>query len=361
MIARILILTFLFSFNLQAKEGMSYIEFTMRQQEKLKYQNLDNYKKNLKDKTVVQKVSLKKAAPSQIQNTYTPPNIYKVGEALSLNYYVEYNGPSLSDSYQDGATYNRYNTGQDIFGKAMDATGSHQTYHALTIGYQTSINTRIFYGYTFQENLNSDIEYQTNNSDGSTNTYTRSKGPSDNNKRIGLSVFNIIDNQYINFSNNHYYEISSTYGSETEEMMFGLGVQPTLSFKNNISGLYLGLTGEIQRNFFKEREVYPSCGDIDCPIPNRYQTLYVQVQPMANYKINDIVTLKSTLKFDWDQRGNQVDSTKDFNRNMDDIARVGADFYLGYGITAGTHLEFSIEDPEIEKTMLGASLNMNLF
>ena len=85
------------------------------------------------------------------------------------------------------------------------------------------------------------------------------------------------------------------------------------------------------------------------------------MSPYVNYILNDYVTFISRLDLDWDQKGDQAESTKEFNKNMDDVARLGVDFNLDYGITAGTFIEFAIEDPTINKSTLGANLRVTLF
>jgi hypothetical protein len=372
-----LILAFLIMTNASlclANKGMSYIEFTMQQEEKARYENLKNYKKKYKKKRItkskkrpskkrlarkiVQKVSTKKAAPVKIQTQYKAPAVYKVGEALSFNYYVEYNGPSLDQSnYQRGATYNRYKTGQDYKGDEKDATGSYLMYNALTIGYQINDTFKVFYGYTFQDDLYSDVKYEVENEDGSTSENTRNKGPSDNNKRLGLNVFNLIDNSYVNFSPTLFYEFPSTYGSESSDMLYGLGIQPTLTIKNNTAGLSYGISGEFQRNYYKKNE-YLTTGN---NYATRNQTFYAQIQPFLNYKMGEVTTFKSTLMFDWDQQGDEVNNNDVWNKNMHNVGRVGFDFFLGYGITTGTYIEFATEEASLNKTMIGANLNMSIF
>ena len=46
---------------------------------------------------------------------------------------------------------------------------------------------------------------------------------------------------------------------------------------------------------------------------------------------------------------------------MDDVGRVGVDVNIDYGVTAGTFLEFALEDASIDRTAIGATLNVNLF
>jgi hypothetical protein len=373
-----LILAFLIMTNASAvfaNKGMSYIEFTMKKEEQARFKNLQNYKKKYKKKRkitkskrksskkrlarkVVQKVSTKKAALSTIQSQYQAPAVYKVGEALSFNYHVQYNGPSLDESnYQRGATYNRAETGQDYKGEEFDSTGSYQMYHALTIGYQINKNYKVFYGYTFQENLYSDVKFEYKNDDGSTGQGTKAKGPTDNNKRLGLNMFNVIDNSYINFSPTVFYELPSTYGSESSDMLYGIGIQPSLTIKNNTPGLTYGIGGEFQRNYFKKNETHTA----GFKYPTRNQTFLAQIAPFLNYKMGEVTTFKSSLMFDWDQKGDQVNSNDEWNDNMHNVGRVGFDFYLGYGITTGSFIEFATEEASLNKTMIGANLNMSLF
>lgn len=357
-----------------ADKGMSYIEFTMKQEESARYKNLQNYKKKYKKKKitknrrktskkriarkVVQKVSTKKAAPIRIKTQYKAPSTYKVGEALSFNYYVQYNGPSLDESnYQRGATYSRSETGQDYKGDEYDSTGPYQMYHALTIGYQINNTFKVFYGYTFQDNLYSDVKYETKNEDGSFSENTKNKGPTDNNKRLGLNIFNIIDNSYVNFSPTVFYEFPSTYGSESSDMLYGIGFQPTLSIKNKTPGLTFGVGGEFQRNYFKKNEYLVKGNNY----ATRNQTFLAQIAPFLTYKIGEVTTFKSSLMFDWDQKGNQVNNNDEWNSNMHNVGRVGFDFSLGYGIMTGTFIEFATEEASLNKTMIGANLSMSLF
>ena len=71
--------------------------------------------------------------------------------------------------------------------------------------------------------------------------------------------------------------------------------------------------------------------------------------------------LRSSIAFDWDQRGDQVENLSNFNKNMDDVGRIGVDVNIDYGVTAGTFLEFALEDASIDRTAIGATLNVNLF
>ena len=298
---------------------------------------------------------------ASITATNTKPAFRKYTEKLSFNYFTQFLGPSLSSDYQPGATYNRFKTGQDYKGDALDSTASHQMFHSITMGYQISKNISASFGYTFQEDLNSDIKYKSKNEDGSYSEFTRFKGVSDNNKRFNLFVGNIYANRYITINANHFFEFASTFNSEGNDMNYGLGFQPSVNFNTGIKGFYTGVTSSIQRNYFKRQEFYQKCGDTDCRYPTRYQTLLAELGAFANYSLNDYVMLKSSVAFDWDKRGDQVETFGEFNQNMDDVGRIGIDVIVDYGVTAGTFLEFGLEQASLSRSAIGATLNVNLF
>lgn len=364
------------STTLYAAEKMSYIEYSLRQAEKTKYENLENYKKNTRKnkKTantaqvsqqngrVLQEVSTTRAGRTRIIKNIQQPTMKKIGNDLSFSYYAQFLGPSLGGDYQSGATYNRFNTGQDDNGNAMDATGSYQVFHALTIGYQLSLNTKVYYGYSFQDDINDGIKYEEENLDGSTSEWERSKGPSDNNKRAGFTFFNVINNDYVSLSLNTFYEFASTTGADGHEMEYGLGIAPTLSIKSDVSGLSYGISSEIQRNYYKNNEYYAKFFDgSSSTIKTKPQTLLVSVSPYLNYIISDLVTFKSSLQFDWDQKGDEVNSNDIYNKNLDDIAKIGLGFNLGSGISTGLYLDIALEEASLAKTAVGANINFNVF
>jgi len=320
-------------------------------------------------KSSLKKVSRKKIAPKKTQSvtTYKKAPFRKYTENLNFNYFVQYLGRSLSDNYQDGATYNRFKTGQDLNGNDLDSTASYQMFHSISIGYNLSQDYKLSWGYTFQDDLNKDIQYKSKNFDGSSTVYTRAKGISDNNKRISLFVSNVINNQYINLSTNYFYEFASTIASESEEREYGLGFEPNLGIKTGISGLYTGITGSIQRNYFKQQQYNGTFYNtytqkVDTYItPTKYQTMLIQLGTYANYVLNDYVTLKSSLSFDWDQDGDEVNSTEIYNKNMDDVGRLGVDVMIDYGMVAGTFIEFGLEEASLTKTAIGATLSISLY
>ena len=281
-----------------------------------------------------------------------------LGNDLSFNYSAQFSGPSLSPDYQGGAGYNRFKSGRDAFNiRELDPTGSYQVFHALTIGYQLNSKVKLYYGFTFQDDINGNIRFQRNNVDGSTQEFTRSVGVSANDKRLGATFFSIINNDYINFSLSTFYEFASTATSRSNNKHFGLGLSPVLSFKPENKKLNYGFFTEFIRSFYSQNE-FRVC---DLCFVTRVQTVLINITPYLTYKLGEISTFKSSLNFDWDQRGNQTDNLKEFNNNLDNTLRVGIDYNIAFGINAGYFLEAAINDPDIEKTTLGLNFRFNLY
>lgn len=296
-----------------------------------------------------------------------------IAKGITFGYSLQLLGPSLDSDYQAGATYNRFKTGQDIYGQELDHTASYQTFHAISLGYKIRDDIKVSYGFTFQEDLNDKIEYTSPNKFGPDFKYERAKGISDNNKRINLFVSNIYSNNHFYINSNQFIEFASTTASEGNDMEYGLGFQPSLNFYSKVPGLYYGITSSVQRNYYKEQQFFEKCGNTFCKYPRRYQTLLAELGVYANYVLTDVTTLQFSLAFDWDQKGDQVETngiafnsltdiqmTNEFNKNMHDVGRIGAKFQIHPNANLGTFLEFAIESPSIEKTALGANFSLYL-
>lgn len=284
--------------------------------------------------------------------------VKKLGNDLSFNYFAQFSGPSLSPDYQGGAGYNRFKSGTDFKGDENDPTGSYQIFQAITIGYQLNNNIKLFYAFTFQDDINGNIDFQRTEFDGSTTTQNREVSVSGNDKRIGATFFNVINNDYVNLSLTTFYELSSTEGSRDNQKHFGLGLSPLLGFKSKVQGLSYGLILEVLRNFHETNQIEPS---FPGAFPVRRQALLVNLTPYLNYKLGEISTFKSSLNIDWDQQGNQVNSLREFNNNLDDTIRVGVDYNIAFGINAGYFLEAAFNKPDIRRTTLGLTFRFNIY
>jgi hypothetical protein len=293
-------------------------------------------------------------------------NLKTFGNKFNFQYGVQLIGPSLSSSTQDGSTYNRFKTGQDYKNDSYSGVASHQLYHSTKLGYRLNKKYSLSYTYTFQEDLNSGIKYKELDDFGSEVEKERTKGVSDNNKRFNLDVFGIVDNKSMYLNSTFFYELPSTAGSEQEDMTYGIGINSVIGFYNNNPSLAVGLSTSLKRYYFKKQEYFYKYKNNDGTyttnkFATKYQTLKASFEPYLNYTLNDVVTLTSQVKFDWDQKGNEVDSNEVYNNNMDDVAELGAIYNIDFGIQASSKIQFVMDDPTAEKTALLLGLNITVY
>ena len=278
-------------------------------------------------------------------------------QKISFSYGVQYLGPSLSKDYQQGATYNRFNTGQDFKGDDTDATGSNQVYHSFSLGYKIAPAWKLSHSYTFQDELNKNIEYKIYNSDGSVwGKNSREKGLSFNNQRINLFGNNIYGNNYFFLMSNFFYELPTTKTSIDSEMEYGLGIQPVMIVYSSIPYVYHGVKASLQRDYYKRAEYTYKCGSSICS--TKYQTLKLGLTGYLGYNISDKLSLHSETSFDWDQKGDQV-WTNDFNHNMDDILDVGLKYSVTRNMNLAGKLQYSLSRLNSESSAF--LFNLNLF
>lgn len=295
---------------------------------------------------------------------------YKQNKALSqisFNYGLTYLGPSLSQDYQDGATYNRFNSGQDYKGDDVDSTGSQQLYHSFSLGYQATKNVKLSYSYTFQDDYNKGIKYETYNSDGSVfSVNERESGLSYNNQRLNAFVTNIYSNNYFFLMSNFFYEMPTTDGSKEDEMLFGLGIQPTIGIYTPITGLYSGIKASVQRDFYKQRDyVYqePFIGTdgntYTGTYRNRHQVLKASITGYLGYSINDKTTVQGSVIFDWDQVGDDIDKGI-YNKNMDDVLEIDTSYRVSKQINFGGVVQQSINEVTAKKSAVKAYMRLSI-
>lgn len=295
--------------------------------------------------------------------------VEKVLSQFSFNYFTQYSGPSLSDSYSGGATYNRFDGGTSDDGKRYDTTGSTQLYQSFTLGYKLPKNMLISYGVTYQDNLNKDVEFQSAYGD----TYTRDNGRSFNNHRIALWMPSIVTGSKASLSSSLFYEIPTTDGAKDTDMKYGVGIQPTLAIFSNIRGLQHGLTASFEKYVYPDNEFTTStmpswCSEpgytCDGVLPNinttKRQGTKVNLGGYLNYSISDKVILKSSVEFDYDQTGDDVGSLKTFGNNMDNIGNLGASYSVRRGVTVSGGVNFSLEEASAKKSALFGSLNLSI-
>ena len=190
-----------------------------------------------------------------------------------------------------------------------------------------------------------------------TNQYQ--KGYSDNNHRISYWKPLYSNNAFF-ISASIYYEIPTTRSSRDADMQFGTGIQPTLGFFTNNPHIMTGMNFSFERDFYRNNEVDVYFDDgTKSPYPTKYQTARFTFSPYFNYALTDKTTLKSSLVFDWDQKGNEVGSMK-FNNNMVDIMVLGAGHRFTNNIAADIFVEAAIEKMSLNRSAVGASLTLSL-
>lgn len=286
-------------------------------------------------------------------------SLKKATENFTFNYYVKYLGPSLGSGHKSGETFDRFNSGQNYTGGNIDPNGSYEVYQSFRLGYRFKNNAILSYGVTFQEDLYN-AEAKTYDPKGNrlmNNTYK--KGYSDNNHRISYWM-PLYSNSTFFISASTYYEIPTTKSSQESDMKYGVGIQPTLGFFNNNPSIMMGVNFSFERDFYKrnQQDIYFSDGS-KSDYPQKYQVARVLASPYFNYILNDKVLLKSALIFDWDQQGNQADTT-DFNKNMVDIANLGISYSFSTKLKGEFFVEAAIEEMSLNRTATGLALTLSI-
>ena len=296
----------------------------------------------------------------------------EIGKDIGFSYSLKYTGPSLSPDYQNGATYKRSSSGQAWHGGDNDPTASTQLYHSTALSYKATKNLKLSYSYTFQEDLNKGIKYESYFADGSkAGEYERSNGLSYNNQRINALVTNIYSNNYFFLMSSFFYERPTTDGSQADEMTHGLGIQPLIGIYSSTSGLYHGLKLSIQRYYYKRQDYNYNCGGYTCN--TKHQTFIAGAGFYIGYNISDKLTIDGELKYDWDMDGDQVNQfddieitnlgaifDKEYNANMDDVLEFGPTYRFNKSMKLGSKLQFAINKPDIRKSAILVNFGLSI-
>ncbi len=304
---------------------------------------------------------------STVEKDESFSTLKKVASNFSFNYFVQYVGRSLSNKYQDGATYNRFDGGTTDNGERLDATGSTQVFQSFKLGYRLPRNMVLSYGLTYQDNLNENINFKFNGGGQGQRQYGRSF----NNHRVSLWIPSVYTNNSISLSFNTFVERPTTEGSQNAEMQYGLGIQPSLTIFSSVPGLFHGIRASVQRDYYNKNETsafHPdwckepgfTCEGVD-KIPGiKRTTLFAAIGGYLNYMITDNTTLKSSIEFDWSQTGDDVNSLDRFSNNLDDVASLSVAYNIMKQITVESGVNFAVENVSIDKTAIFGSLNISI-
>lgn len=134
------------------------------------------------------------------------------------------------------------------------------------------------------------------------------------------------------------YEAPTSVISRQQDMRFGWVVSESFAFNIPSVRWTAGVMGQAYRMVYTNNTVSkptrftdpgPLQGQICTlcsPTVSEYQTLILSGGPYVNYRFNDNWMLGSLVTLDWDQKGNQTNSTK-FNNNLPHRARMTASYF----------------------------------
>lgn len=289
----------------------------------------------------------------------------KVLSKFNFNYFAKYTGRSLSDNYENGATYNRFSGGHNDEGMRQDSTGSTQLYQSFKLSYTLPKNMQLGYGVTFQDSLTKGVKYAGDYG----GTYTRNHGRSYNDQQISLWIPNILSNNKASLSTTLIYQRPTTDASKASGVRYRIGIQPTLSIYSKVAGLQHGFTASYQRDSYpkyqySEMPSWCSAPGYTCQgvTPNtiKKQGVRANMGAYLNYMVSNKITLKSSVQIDYDQRGDQVGSLNKWGNNLDNIGNIGAAYFVRKGVNIATGVTFSLDQASIEKTSIFGSLSLSI-
>jgi hypothetical protein len=298
------------------------------------------------------------ALSSSINHKTKSSWIDDIKNRIYFNYNLFFLGPSLSSDYQSNATFNRFKTGKDLFDNDLDYTGSYQAFHATSLGFRLRDNMFLSYNYSFQDDMFA-VNYQEKNWDGTSSKGTRQRGLSYNNQQVNLWISGVGETRYFYYNLGLTYERPTTEISEQNEMLYGAGMTHNINFKSWKRGLFTGFNFNFQRDFYKRDQYDFFFEDGTKGMPTQMQTMRVSFNPYLIYSLTDKINFRKSLDFDWDQKGNEVYTSK-FRPNMIDVGNIGLQYFASRQVILGSNIQYALVDPSIEKSALILSMTLML-
>ncbi len=280
------------------------------------------------------------------QNKTFLSKLKQASKNISVGYFMSLNGPTLGGRASN-ETYNRFNSGFDINGNENDPTAPLGMFHSLSLSYKFKNGVSIGSGYVFDTKLNKDTTYTYKNFRGETVRAKSSTEVGRYNARINFFIPSIYNSRRFSVSSAANIELPTTQNAKFNEMKYGLILAPTVVVKTKNPKVYTGVNFNLQRNFYQENERNGI----------KLQTLLLSTGPFFNYSLAEKWTLKTSMNFDWDQRGDEVGSSK-LNKNMDDIVEAGIKYKFNRHFNTTVMLLSPIN--KIEAEFITSYLNISL-
>jgi hypothetical protein len=235
----------------------------------------------------------------------------KLKRDLSLGYYHQFLGPTMKGSALE--TYNVFQEGMDMPGTGRAPL---QSFHALNLRYQINKDWAVGTSLAAVDGYTKTVENKggiVNTPDGSFFNMRAYVSLPALKTTIG-SLFSTVS-----------YEAPTSVISRNDEMIGGLVINESFTFKSFSPNLSYGLMGQYYRSYFPHSRntlppPWPGAN------PTKLQTVIISGGPFINYRFNDFWQVSSLLTFDWDQKGGQTDTTK-YNNNLPHRGRVGVNYF----------------------------------
>ncbi len=252
--------------------------------------------------TQVMRISMPQKAPEK-----------KFLEKTTLGYYHQFLGPTAGGT--QGVTYN-------VFQEGINSPGSgfapYQSFHVISLRQEINADWAVggtlsmVNGYT-DEVQNTDNKGQTFSNNGETQFF---------NARAFVSLPKLRFNSGTLFTTLSYEHPTSTI-SQSDDMRWGWVAAQSFALNLPSVRWSAGFMGQIYRIYYENNvKAPPFPGGTSTPL----QTMIVSLGPYASYRFSDKWMLSSMMTFDWDQRGEQTESTQ-FNNNLSDRGRVTLTYF----------------------------------
>jgi hypothetical protein len=150
-------------------------------------------------------------------------------------------------------------------------------------------------------------------------------------------------------------EFPTTPGSRDDELKYGLVVSQALAFALPPSRFSAGWSTQFIRYKYAQATLPPPfVGGLPTPL----QTTLLTTGPYANFQLAPQWQIASSVTFDWDQRGNQTD-TSELNNNLPDRFRLALNhlFQTPPFTHVGVYLQ-GLTKPTMDTTIIGFDFSL---